>query len=115
MLRVTIHDTAVGLRFHLEGRLAGDWVREAALCWETARSPTAGRPVVVDLDDVGFVDAEGEQLLAAMHRQGAKLRAARPMMAHLIEEIATAAQEDVSHEEEAGDGRLCYRKRKDHG
>jgi len=100
MLRVTIHDSPVELRFHLEGRLAGAWVREAAQCWETAQSKIAGRLAVVDLEDVGFVDAEGEQLLAAMHCQGAKLRAACPMMAHLIEEIATAEQEDVSDEEE---------------
>ncbi len=100
MLRVTIHDGAVELRLHLEGRLAGPWVREAALCWKTAQSIIAGRGVVVDLQDVAFVDAEGEQLLAAMHRQGVELRAASPMMAHLIEEIATAEQEDVSHEGE---------------
>ena len=93
MLRVTIHDSAVELRFHLEGRVAGAWVRELALCWETARSTIAGRRVVVDLEDVGFVDADGEQLLAAMHRQGAKLRAACPMMTHLIEEITTAGHE----------------------
>ncbi len=100
MLRVTIHDSAVELLLHLEGRLVGPWVQEAALCWETAQSIIAGRRVVVDLQDVGFVDAEGEQLLAAMHRQGATLRAACPMMAHLIEEIATAKQEDDSHESE---------------
>ncbi|MBZ5583065.1 MAG: hypothetical protein LAQ30_12850 [Acidobacteriia bacterium] len=98
MLRVTIHDTAVELHLHLEGRLAGPWVREAALCWETAQSTIAGRAVTVDLQDVEFVDADGEQLLAAMHRQGVTLRAACPMMAHLIEEIATAEQEGVSHE-----------------
>jgi anti-anti-sigma regulatory factor len=100
MLRVTIHDSAVEVRFQLEGRLAGAWVQEAALCWETAQSKIAGRPVVVDLEDVEFVDAEGEQLLAAMHRDGAKLRAACPLMAHLIVEIATAEQQDVSHEKE---------------
>ncbi len=100
MLRVTIHDSAVELRLHLEGRLAGPWVREAALCWESAQSIIAGRRVVVDLQDVAFVDAEGEQLLATMHRRGAKLRAACPMMAHLIEEIATAEEADVSHGKE---------------
>jgi anti-anti-sigma regulatory factor len=88
MLRVTIHDSAREFRVHLEGRLAGPWVQEAAHCWETARSTIAGRTVVVDLRDVDFVDSEGEQLLVLMHRQGVKLRAVSPMMTHLIEEIA---------------------------
>ncbi len=56
MLRVTIHDSADELRLRLEGRLAGAWVREAALCWETAQSTVAGRRVVVDLQNVLFVD-----------------------------------------------------------
>ena len=93
MLRVTIYDSAVELRLHLEGRLAGAWVREAALCWKTAQSTVAERRVVVDLQDVAFVDAVGEQLLRATHHDGAELRAACPMMAHLIEEITTAERE----------------------
>ena len=100
MLRVTIHDSANELRLHLEGRLAGPWVREAFLCWDTAQSTVAGRRVVVDLRDVVFVDPAGEQLLAAMHRQGVILRADCPMLTHLIDEIASAAHPDTSNDKE---------------
>ena len=96
MLRLTIHDSGSELRFHLEGRLAGPWVQEAALCWETAQSTIAGRTVVVDLQDLDFVDSDGERLLASMYRKGAELRGASPMLTHLIEEIAGGTQESAS-------------------
>lgn len=90
MLRVTTRSTPGEVRLHLEGRLIGAWVQEAALCWQAAQSTAGDRAVVVDLRDVDFVDPAGEELLAAMHMQGARLVAASPMMAHLVEEIAGA-------------------------
>lgn len=99
MLRVTIHDSASELRLHLEGRLAGPWVQEAALCWKAAQSTISGRRVLVDLRSVDFVDSDGEQLLVSMCRSGVQLQAASPMMTHLIEEVAAAAQESASLKE----------------
>jgi hypothetical protein len=93
MLRITIHDTAGELRFHLEGRLAGPWVRELECCWETARSIVRGRSVVFDLNDVDYVDREGERLLEALHAKGAKLAATGPMMRHLVAEITGETEE----------------------
>ncbi len=99
MLRITVHDSASELRLHLEGRLAGPWVREVALCWETAQSIAGSRTVLVDLCAVDFVDGEGEQLLVSMHRKGVMLRAAGPMMTYLIEEIAAAEESDSASKE----------------
>lgn len=93
MLRVTIHDSASEFRLHLEGRLAGPWVREVELCWQTALSTVRDRAVIVDLREIDFVDAAGEQLLATMHQRGAKLVAACPFMKHLISEISGAPEE----------------------
>jgi anti-anti-sigma regulatory factor len=88
MLRITIHDSPSEFRLQLEGRLAGPWVREVELCWQTAQSTVRNRMVIVDLRDVDFVDSAGERLLAALHQQGAKLLAAGPMTKHLVAEIA---------------------------
>jgi ABC-type transporter Mla MlaB component len=93
MLRITIHDSPSEFRLHLEGRLAGPWVREVELCWQTAQSTVANRAVTVDLRDVDFVDAAGERLLAAMHQQGAKLLTASPLTAHLVREITGEPEE----------------------
>jgi ABC-type transporter Mla MlaB component len=108
MLRVTICNSPGESRLHLEGRLTGPWVMEAEACWKTMQSTPGDRALIVDLRDVDFVDSAGEQLLCLMHRQGARLVAASPMMAHLVGEIAGAG---------AGGKRgaavpVCYRKKK---
>ncbi len=93
MLRVTIHDSSSELRLHLEGKLAGPWVREVELCWQTAQSVTADRTVTVDLRDVDFVDSAGERVLAAMHEQGVRLLAGGLMTQGVVSKITGGAEE----------------------
>jgi anti-anti-sigma regulatory factor len=93
VLRITIHDSPSEFRLHLEGRLAGPWVRELDLCWQTAQSTVCSRAVIVDLRDVDFIDSAGERLLAAVHQHGAKLLATSPMMKHLVAEITGEPEE----------------------
>jgi hypothetical protein len=87
MLKITIHDSANELRFRLEGRLCGPWVRELRQCWQTAVSITDGRRTVLDLREVDFVDPEGQSLMAEMCHQGVRLLAVTPLIQSLIEEI----------------------------
>jgi ABC-type transporter Mla MlaB component len=87
MLKITIHDSAGECRFRLEGRLAGAWVQELAMSWETAASTMSGRAAVIDLRDVDFVDAEGEALLIRLHMGRARLEAETPLMRDLIQRI----------------------------
>jgi len=87
MLKITIHDNAEELRLKLEGRLSGLWVEELRQCWCTARSTTAGRRTVLELDDVDFVCPEGESLLNEMHQEGVRLVAVTPVPSAIIEGI----------------------------
>ena len=87
MLKITLHDSASEFRLNLEGRLAGPWVRELELCWRTASSTTAGRRNVVDLADVDFVDAAGEELLVSLHAQGVELLGDTPLICAMLEQV----------------------------
>jgi hypothetical protein len=87
MLKITLHDSARELRFKLEGKLNGLWVAELRQCWRTAASTTAGRRTVLELDEVDFVCAAGESLLAEMHQEGVRLMTATPMTRALVDEI----------------------------
>ena len=87
MLKITLHDSAKELRFRLEGKLSGLWVKELRQCWQTARSTTQQRETVLDLSELDFVDSEGQELLAEMDREGVVLRAASPFMRAIVEEI----------------------------
>jgi hypothetical protein len=90
MLKITILDSANELRFRLEGRLCGPWVGELQQCWQTAASISQGRPTILDLGEVDFVDPAGRSLMADMCHQGVRLLAATPLIQSLIEEIPNA-------------------------
>lgn len=92
MLKITLHDSPHELRFRLEGRLSGAWVAELRQSWQTAASTTQGRTTVLDLCDVDFIDAEGQALIADMHRQGVRLKAVTPLIRSLVEEIERSAR-----------------------
>jgi hypothetical protein len=87
MLKITLHDSARELRFHLEGRLCGDWVGELRQCWLTGKSTVRGRKTVVDLGEVDYVDPQGQFLLADMFREGVGLKAVTPLIRELVQEI----------------------------
>jgi hypothetical protein len=90
MLKITLHDSSRELRFKLEGKLSGPWVRELQQCWHTAASATQGRCTVVDLEEVDFVDPDGQLLLAEMHGRGVRLVACTPLIRSLVEEVCGA-------------------------
>ncbi len=90
MLRVTTEEKDGEVRLRLEGRLAGPWVEEVERSWRAALAALGSRRLVVDLEEVDFVDAAGQELLAEMDRQGARLRAGCPLMRYLISGIGRA-------------------------
>ncbi|MCU1275565.1 MAG: outer rane efflux protein, partial [Bryobacterales bacterium] len=85
MLRITITSDSESAACRLEGKLAGRWVAELEQSWRTELA--GSRSLVVDLDDVSFVDAGGKALLARMHAQGAKLVTTAPFTKAIVEEI----------------------------
>jgi anti-anti-sigma regulatory factor len=94
MLRITVHDTPPFLTFQLEGRLAGPWVRELEACWQ-ATLVCHHEPILrVDLTGVTFIDAMGQDCLAAMHRQGAEFVAADCLMKAVVAEITQTPAPD---------------------
>jgi len=88
MLRISTTNNEREARFKLEGKLAHEWVAEAARVWtEFLEAVTNRNSLVVDLCGVSFVDDNGRTLLTQMHSNGAKLIGAGPLIGSLIEEI----------------------------
>jgi hypothetical protein len=86
MLRITVHEDVRLCRLELAGRLGGPWVIETENVWRSA--PCSGKEIEVDIREVTAVDDSGRELLAAMHRAGARLLARGVAMTALIDEIA---------------------------
>jgi anti-anti-sigma regulatory factor len=87
MLRISVVNTPGTTRLKLEGKLAHEWVQEAASVWSTLVGMNNNLAIVVDLLSVSFVDDAGHQLLADMRHAGAELVGCGPMITALIEEI----------------------------
>jgi anti-anti-sigma regulatory factor len=90
MLKITIHNSTNAATLNLEGRLAGPWVEELERSWRAVKDDSAEKPVIVDLCEVTFVDAEGRKLLSSMYEQGARLRTFGCMAKGIVEEIVQA-------------------------
>lgn len=72
MLRVNYSETAGGQRWILCGRLAGAWVDELRSCWREARDRAPRARAFIDLNEVTYIDAPGEDLLREMKNAGAQ-------------------------------------------
>ena len=87
MLKITIDNTIDAATLKLEGRLAGPWVGELERSWRAVKDDSRDKPVMVDLCEVTFVDAEGRKLLSWMYEQGARLRTFGCLAKGIVEEI----------------------------
>jgi len=87
MLKITIDNTMNAATLKLEGRLAGPWVGELERSWRAVKDDSSDKPVMVDLCEVTFVDAEGRKLLSWMYEQGARWRTFGCLAKGIVEEI----------------------------
>ena len=69
MLRVEIRDSAETLILELEGRLTGDDAQQTHML---AARCAARRKLLVDLTEVEFIDAAGEEVLSSLGQLGAE-------------------------------------------
>jgi anti-anti-sigma regulatory factor len=90
MLKITPYEAAGALRLALEGRLVGAWVCELEHCWRAAKARDPGRPLIVDLTGVTFIDRAGRYLLQLMHRHGVDLVASGLLQEDLLEHLTDA-------------------------
>ncbi len=90
MLKITIYNSTNAATLNLEGRLAGPWVEELERSWRAVKDNSPEKPVIVDLCEVTFVDAEGRKLLSSMYEQGGRLRTFGCMAKGIVDEIVQA-------------------------
>ena len=86
MLRITVNETPTEKRWILQGRLVGLWVSELRRAWKKTPRTDNNRKCVVDLNDVTFIDKNGERLLRAMSKQGAQFIATGIYNKHVLQQ-----------------------------
>jgi hypothetical protein len=90
MLRITTQTKPTAVTLVLEGKCRGPWVEELERCWRKTAATAPDKKLRVNLENVGFVDERGKELLTEMYAAGVELDAAGLMMASLVEEIAAS-------------------------
>ena len=86
MLKITVTETTGERRWVVEGRLVGPWVSEFRATWRRWGRRDK-RTCIIDLNDVTFIDKDGERLLRAMSKKGARLIANGMYIKHLLEHL----------------------------
>ena len=85
MLRISVQEERGWATLKVEGLLVGPWVAELERCWQDVLiSP---EQIIVDLDDLLFLDGCGRVLLEQMNAAGTHLRSKGPMTGYIIEQI----------------------------
>lgn len=111
MLRIDTRDEDGLTTLTIEGKLTGRWVTELEHCWqgivsseptgeptsEPLRQPSGQSPkqsasqsprsIRVNLSTVGFIDADGKELLTRMRKQGVVLVPTGCFMKVIVDEI----------------------------
>jgi hypothetical protein len=87
MLRAMIADTPFEQRWVLQGRLCGESAADLTQKWAKTRNTRQGRRCVVDVEDVVWVDDEGERLLLQMKSEGSEVVASGVYMKHLLDSL----------------------------
>lgn len=81
MLRISVVDASCeSVRLRVEGRLTGQSVEELRQCCDL-HFPGPGVPLMLDLADVSFADAEGIALLRSLRRDNVTLLHPSPFLA----------------------------------
>ena len=101
MMSITINETPTEKRWILQGKLVGPWVGELRTSWKTTHRDYSGRTCVVDLNDVSFIDKDGEKLLRSMSKQGVHLVAEGLYIKRVVERLKSGSKSSIDREEEA--------------
>lgn len=84
MLRITLVESSEDAgTLRVEGRVAGPWLEELRKTCDAYRDVDPIR-LVLDLEDVSFVDAAGVAYLKELKEQGVVLSGASPFLAELF-------------------------------
>jgi anti-anti-sigma regulatory factor len=87
MLKIDIARTPSEERWTLRGRLVGPEVEKLKASWKSGHTKARGRRCVVNLDEVTFIDKNGERVLRFMSRQGARFIATDVCVGQVLDRL----------------------------
>ena len=92
MLKISIVDSKKERRLILEGKLIAPWTTELRRACDEARQSLRGREIGLDLKDLTVISQEGENLLAALMKEGIKVRRCGVFARQVLRQLAGRAR-----------------------
>lgn len=96
MAVVQTFDRAHEVRFVIEGRFAGDCVRDTCTAWTSALQNANGRKIVVDISHMNGYDSAGRKSLRDMHLHGTEFAASTVNSLAFLAEITAPRRRQVT-------------------
>jgi anti-anti-sigma regulatory factor len=87
MLRITVISSAPSRTLKVEGRIAGDAVKELWRVCEESLADNGHTALVLDLADVSFLDQDGIELIRHLGHRNVVLTNYSPFLAELLKEV----------------------------
>lgn len=88
MLKISVLDTKTQRQLIVEGKLIAPWVAEVLHAANGAREGLNGREVVVDVNNVTFISAQGEDVLLKLLRTGVRFRSSGVYVKHVLTRLS---------------------------
>lgn len=88
MLKISIKDSPTRRLLVLEGKLIAPWIEELSkAAWQGGADPLAGRELVVDLQGVTDISADGEEALHCLTVRGARFRGGGVFIKQVLKQL----------------------------
>ena len=89
MMKAQVSSVGDRVTLKVSGRLAEAYVPEVESCWLSTRADHPAGKILVDLQQVTFIDDKGRSLLERMHRDGALFAAAGLLTRDIVNKITS--------------------------
>ena len=97
MLKISIKDSQTRRLLVLEGKIIAPWTDELSkTACQNLVSHLAGRELVIDLQGVTDISADGEEALYWLMVQGAKFRGGGVFIKHVLKQLAQRVRRNDS-------------------
>ena len=94
MLKISIKDSKTRRLLVLEGKLVAPWTNELSSICLDPRSDLNERELVIDVQEVTDISADGEEVLLCLMAHGARFRGSGVFMKQVLKQLARRARQN---------------------
>ena len=95
MLKISVFDKRTQRQLIVEGLLIAPWVSEVLRTTREARDGLDGRELVVDVNNVTLVSAQGEEVLLQLLKEGVRFRCSGVYVKHVLARLSRQVSQEA--------------------